>query len=95
MNKEALTAMAIEAGKLYLGREIVIQSDADFTPPGKRVARLVRHTMSGRRTAAQIRWYVAGKAYRSLPLTAENAQMTSDWKGAGQSASESTQLALL
>ena len=46
MNKESLTAMAIEAGKRYLGREIVIQSSADFTPPGKRVARLVRHSMN-------------------------------------------------
>ena len=95
MNKESLTAMAIEAGKRYLGREIVIQSSADFTPPGKRVARLVRHSMNCRRTAVQIRWYVAGKAYRSLPLTSENATMTADWKASGQPVSESPQLTLL
>ncbi len=27
-----------------LNRPIVIRSDADFTPPGKRTARVVRHT---------------------------------------------------
>ncbi|NVL49944.1 hypothetical protein F2S72_09345 [Pseudomonas syringae pv. actinidiae] len=80
MDKAASTAMAIEAGRLLLGREIVIQSEADFTPPGKRAARVVRHSMSGRRTADHIRWYVAGKAYRSLPLSKENVQMTAEWK---------------
>lgn len=95
MNQEALTTLAIEAGKRHLGREIVIQSDADFTPPGKRVARLVRHSMGGRRIAAQIRWYVAGKTYCSLPLTEQNVQMTADWKLAGNTHAASVQLALL
>lgn len=94
MNKEALTAMTIEAGKRILGREIVIQSNADFTPPGKRVARHVRHTMSGRRTEPHIRWYVAGKAYRSLPLTNVNVKRTVDWQGLIQT-STLTQLTLL
>lgn len=94
MSKAALTAMAIEAGKRYLGREIVIQSDADFTRPGIRVARLVRHSMGGRRTATHIRWYVAGKAYRTLALTNDNVQMTAEWKGVNQP-SPAAQLALL
>lgn len=95
MNQEALTTQAIEAGKRYLGPEIVIQSDADFTPPGKRVARLVRHSIDGRRIAAQIRWYVAGKAYCSLPLTEQNVQVTAAWKQAGHAPAASVQLALL
>lgn len=95
MNNAALTAMAIEAGKRFLGREVVIESDADFTPPGNRVARLVRHALSGRRTTVHIRWYVAGKAYRSLALTNDNVQLTADWKHSSQTPTESAQLALL
>lgn len=95
MNKEAITAKAIEVGKLILGREIVIESDADFTPPGKRSARVVRHAMSGRRAVAHIRWYVGAKGYRSLPLNNDNVQMTTDWKTAGSPQSALGQLALL
>ena len=75
-----LERRAIEAAKLLLGREIVIQSDADFTPPGKRTVRVVRHQLNGRRTDAHIRWYVAGTAYRSLPLTDSNATLSVSWK---------------
>lgn len=58
MDTAAITLHAIEAGKQILGREIVIQSSADFTPTGKRVVRVVRHARNGRRTTQQIRWYV-------------------------------------
>lgn len=74
---------AIAAGKVLLGREVVIPADADFTPPGSRSARIVKHAKNGRRTDLMIRWYVAGKAYRTLQLSAENVQLTSDWKLAG------------
>ncbi|ELG7182285.1 TPA: hypothetical protein ACP3ZG_004819 [Pseudomonas aeruginosa] len=75
---------AIAAGKSVLGREVILDApDADFTPPGSRSARIVSHAKNGRRTARQIRWYVAGKAYRSLPLSAENASLTNEWKQAG------------
>lgn len=81
MSNDAITAKAIEAGKRILGREIVIYSDADFTPSGKRTARVVRHSLSGRRATPQIRWYVGSKAYRSLALTNDNVQKTAVWKG--------------
>lgn len=51
-------------------RKIVIQTNADFTPPGKRTARTVR-TMRG---GFQHRWYVAGRIFRKgapIELTAE------------------------
>lgn len=95
MSNEAITAKAIEAGKRILGREIVIHSDADFTPPGKRTARVVRHALSGRKAPPQIRWYVGSKAYRSLALTNDNVQMTTDWKASGVPQAGHDQLTLL
>ncbi|EPP9373527.1 hypothetical protein PZF67_005232 [Pseudomonas aeruginosa] len=74
---------AIAAGKAVLGREVIIAADADFTPPGSRSARIVKHAKNGRRTERMIRWYVAGKAYRTLQLNADNVQLTNDWKLAG------------
>ncbi|HBO5516250.1 TPA: hypothetical protein L4559_005179 [Pseudomonas aeruginosa] len=74
---------AIAAGKAVLGREVIIAADADFTPPGSRSARVVKHAKNGRRSERMIRWYVAGKAYRTLQLNAENLQLTNDWKLAG------------
>lgn len=74
---------AIEAGKAMLGREVVIATDADFTPPGRRSARIVRHAKNGRGIGPMIRWYVAGKAYRSLPLSESNMSLTNEWKQAG------------
>lgn len=55
------TQRAIAAAKLLLGRELIIQSDADFTPAGKRKVRVVRHAKNGRRTGPHIRWYVGGQ----------------------------------
>lgn len=95
MCNEAITAKAIEAGKRILGREIVIQSDADFTPPGKRTARVVRHSLSGRRATPQIRWYVGSKAYRSLALTNDKVQMTAHWKAYGDPQTVHDQLEML
>ena len=89
MNARTLTASEVEmsnraiaAAQAVLGREIVIQSDADFTPPGKRTVRVVRHRLNGRRTGAHLRWYVSGKAYRSLPLTHDSVSLSESWKGA-------------
>lgn len=75
-----LEQRAIAAAKQILGREIILQSDADFTPPGNRRVRVVRHRLDGRRAEAHIRWYVAGKAYRSLPLTNSNISLSNSWK---------------
>jgi hypothetical protein len=57
--------------------KIVIQTDADFTPPGKRTARVIT-TRSGR----QLRWYVAGRIYRRLPVSVDNVALTKDWLAA-------------
>lgn len=55
--------------------KIVIQSDADFTPAGKRRAKIAyansRH--------ARLQWYVAGRVYRSLPITDGNIELSRRW----------------
>ena len=56
--------------------KIVIQTDADFTPPGKRRAK----TAYGNR----IRWYVSGQIYRTLPITADNIRLSREWVDAGR-----------
>jgi hypothetical protein len=61
---------------------LVIQTNADFTPSGKRRVRIVRHKHSGRRCAPALRWYVGTKAYRSLPLTNDNIELSAAWKAA-------------
>jgi hypothetical protein len=58
---------------------IVIQASADFTPAGKRHARLVRHDLNGRNSATSIRWYVGNRAYATLLNTVANERMTQDW----------------
>lgn len=58
--------------------KIVIHTDLDLTPAGKRNARIVQTTRGGR----QLRWYVSGKLYRFLAVTADNANLTREWMGA-------------
>ena len=73
-----------KACKALLGKTIVIYAtDADFTPTGKRTYRVVRHTLNGKRATAHIRWFVGQRAYRSLPLTKPNLDLTRDWQQAG------------
>lgn len=61
--------------------KIVIQTDADFTPKGKRTARVV--TVSGRMgRGQQLRWYVGGKLYRRLSVSSENVKLTNEWLAA-------------
>lgn len=58
--------------------KIVIQTNADFTPKGKRSAKVV--TVSGRMgRGQQLRWYVAGKLYRQLSPNAANVELTNEW----------------
>lgn len=54
---------------------IVIQSNADFTPPGKRRAKVA---YAGSRHA-RIQWYVAGRVYRSLPINDSNIALSKKW----------------
>lgn len=79
--QQEATRRAIAAAKVLLGRELVISTGADLTPAGTRTARVVRHSISGRRTAPQIRLYVRGKAFRSLPVSGDNANLAREWLG--------------
>lgn len=54
---------------------ITIQSDLDFTPTGKRSARVVTHD----RGVQRIRWHVGGRRYHALPVTAANTDLTKAW----------------
>lgn len=55
--------------------------DADWTPSGKRGARIIQTT--GRfGTGRQLRWYVSGKIYRRLNPNAANIAMTGEWLSA-------------
>lgn len=72
-----------------LNRKIIIQTDADFTPAGKRAVRIVRRGgglynryATGKRGVQMITWYVGGRIYRNLPLTAENAALSNEWVAA-------------
>ena len=55
--------------------KITIQTDCDFTPLGKRRARIVTLARGVRR----IRWYVSGRRYRQLAVTDDNIAMSRDW----------------
>lgn len=57
--------------------KIIIQCDRDLTPIGKRGARVVPTSRGGR----IIRWYVSGRRFRALPVTAANAALTREWIG--------------
>jgi hypothetical protein len=59
--------------------KIVIKTDRDLTPAGKRTARCVQTTRGGR----QLRWYVAGRLYHHLAVTPGNIALTHEW-GADQ-----------
>lgn len=51
--------------------KITIQTDADFTPAGKRRAKIAYGN--------RIRWYVGGCIYRTLPITAANIELSKKW----------------
>ena len=53
---------------------ITIQTNADFTPKGKRTFRVV--TLDQGRF---IRWYVGGRIYNTLRVTIANINLTRQW----------------
>jgi hypothetical protein len=57
--------------------KIIIETNADFTPQGKRTAKIVRHAMSGKKCKPIIRCYVAGKAYMQKELS--EYQLVNQW----------------
>jgi hypothetical protein len=58
--------------------KITIETDADFTPAGKRSFRVVQTSRGG----YQLRWYVSGRIYRSLAPTPSNMALSRDWAAA-------------
>jgi hypothetical protein len=62
--------------------KIVIQTNADFTPKGKRNAKIVTLNNSGFGKCQRIRWYVSGKIFRTLPVSQENINLTQEWMAA-------------
>ena len=72
----------VSASADLLGKELVIQSDVDLTPPGKRRVQKVRHSLGGRQCGAKIRWYVGRTAYRTLADSPENAELSASWLAA-------------
>lgn len=65
-----------------LDRKIVIETGADFTPPGKRTARVVK-TRGTMGMGRQLRWYVSGRLYRHLSPNRANLELTRRWIDAG------------
>jgi hypothetical protein len=64
-----------EAVAITEQRKIAIQTNADFTPKGKRAARTVQTSLG-----SQHRWYVAGRIFRApAPI-----EMTAEWLKAGK-----------
>ena len=67
--------------------KIVIHTDLDLTPAGKRRVRLIRAPRRGERYASSkgpsvIRWYVGQKIYRTMAPTIENAKLSNEWVAA-------------
>jgi hypothetical protein len=60
---------------------ITIQTDADFTPKGKRTARVVELRGQMCKTR-RIRWYVSGRIYHQLAVTDSNVSLTREWVSA-------------
>lgn len=54
--------------------KIVIHTDRDLTPKGKRRALVVKTTRG-----SQLRFYVGGRLFRWLAPTAENIAMAHEW----------------
>ena len=58
-------------------KEIIIQTNADFTPKGKRTAKLVKHAMNGKKIKPVIRCYVGRSAYMEHPV--ESYKLVNEW----------------
>lgn len=74
-NADQLAAIAAYASAS--GRRIIISTDADLTPPGKRYARIVQL-----RRRQAIRWYVSGRIYATRPTS--DIDITRQWLASAQ-----------
>lgn len=67
--------LAIQA---YKNRKtIIIETNADFTPKGKRTAKIVKHALSGKKIKPIIRMYVAGRTYMEKDLN--EYELVNEW----------------
>ena len=55
--------------------KIVIQTNADFTPKGKRSAKIVKTA----RGSNQLRWYVGNRRYWSMVVNMATIATTQEW----------------
>lgn len=55
--------------------KLVINTDRDLTPPGKRRAKVVKMS----RGVRQIHWYVGRERYHELANTPANTDLTIEW----------------
>jgi hypothetical protein len=83
LTNEPLKEKAINAYTMIADGPIVIQTDADLTPPGKRRVKVVKTHLSGLKSPPHIRWFVGRKAYRSLALTEANMRLSEEWFKSG------------
>lgn len=65
--------------------KIRIETNADLTPNGKRVVKIVSTLPNGRRCKAQVRWYVGNRVYRFFDgISNEVIELSNEWKQAQQ-----------
>ena len=60
--------------------KITIQTNADFTPKGKRTAKIVKHALNGKKIQPVIRCYVSGRAYMEKSIS--EYKLVNDWLAA-------------
>lgn len=71
---------------MALPKIVIHAPGADFTPPGKRKARIIAVRRGSRYASAKgarvLRWYVAGRIFRDLPLEPASVALTREWLAA-------------
>lgn len=84
-NSERCARLWAELPKNAKGQPVlVIHTDRDLTPPGKRCVRLVRHAKGGKRIPWRLRWYVGGKIYHEVPHDRQGVDLSKQWIDAGE-----------
>src|ERR1039458_2508131 len=68
----------LEGNQMTQLPKIIIHTDHDLTPDGKRNWRVVSLTSMGR-PVSRIRWYVSGRIFRTLTLTGDNLTLSQQW----------------
>ncbi len=81
MTSETIRQQCIEAYKAgILSQKIVIETNADLTPKGKRRAQVVKpQNFYGVRRPLHLAWYVGQSCYARMAITNENIALTNEW----------------